>query len=570
MKLSKKNIIKLLAVTAAGVALISSKVGAQPVNLSGTNYFQNFDDLSGGLEPGWLIYTGATGTSLGVLTSFTNGNPALTVNDWNNFSFGFKNCASTNYTPDGTNFIGTEPIATQALTANRVLAVRTTGANDPGNAFVLKVANTVGLGKFVLDVDMMMLSPQTRSNNWTLDFGVSPDGISPPATFTIISNNFFGSFTNASAFGSYHKTIDCAGLLDDQQGPIWIRIVNRTASTGAGNRPTVGIDNFNLTFTNVPSVPRAPTIVSQPQGVTNLEFTTTSLGVGVGGTSPFTYQWFKDGSPLSDGTTISGSTISGSTSPALTITGSRAGDSGSYSVTVTNSVDGTNSNPATVLINPRPFAITNIAYLRTLVDNNFLATNSISLWQVTGTITTLTNQTSGNTASYYLQDGSGGINIFETFGSSFRPAQGDVVTFVGFLSSFNSTLELEADPVSVPVTGPTILSNNIAGLPAPRLISLSVSNNISFVETNLEASMVMIKDVYFAATNAGGIIGTTNLTAIVTNTAGEFFMVAASAQDLDVVNGTNTWPTYASTIIGPLIQNLPNTTTPRNAGYQLS
>lgn len=574
MKLNSKYIIKFLAASVAGVALITSKVDAQPVTLSGTNYFQNFDDLSGGLEPGWLVYSAATGTSLGTLGAFTNGNPALAVNDWNSLSFGFKNVASTNNTVGGTNYIGNEPIASQAVTANRALAVRTTGANDPGNAFVLKVANTTGLGKFVLDVDMLLLSPQGRTNRWTVDFGISPDGISPPSSFTTVSNGFYVALgTNSiplGTFGSTHKTISFGSLMDDQPGPIWIRIVNLTASGGANNRPTVAIDNYNLGFTNVPSIPRPPTIISQPQGVTNLEFTTTSLGVGASGTVPFTYQWYKDGAQIFDGTTVSGSIISGSSSSTLTITGSRVGDSGSYYVTVTNSVDGTNSNPAAVLINPRPLTVTNVAYLRTLVDNNYLATNSVSLWQVTGTVTTFTNITSGNTASYYLQDGSGGINIFQTFGSTFRPAQGDVLTFVGFLSSFNSTLELEADPVNVPVTGGTILSNNIAGLPAPRVISLSVSNNIALVETNIEASIVLIHDVYFSATNAGAVISTTNLNAVVTNAAGEFFTVSASAQDLDVIDGTNTWPTFASTIIGPLTQNLNNTATPRNAGYALT
>ena len=52
-------------------------------------------------------------------------------------------------------------------------------------------------------------------------------------------------------------------------------------------------------------------------------------------------------------------------------------------------------------------------------------------YQVTGTVTTFTNITTGNTASYYLQDGTAGIDIFVTGGSTFRPAQGDVVTFVG-------------------------------------------------------------------------------------------------------------------------------------------
>jgi len=58
-----------------------------------------------------------------------------------------------------------------------------------------------------------------------------------------------------------------------------------------------------------------------------------------------------------------------------------------------------------------------IAFLRGLVDpaNNWLATNSTIAYQATGIITTYTNITSGNTASYYLQDATAGINIFATF-----------------------------------------------------------------------------------------------------------------------------------------------------------
>src|SRR5215831_9758396 len=87
-----------------------------------------------------------------------------------------------------------------------------------------------------------------------------------------------------------------------------------------------------------------------------------------------------------------------------------------------------------------------ISYLRTLVDPvNFIATNSTTRWQVAGIVTTATNITSGDTSSYYLWDGTAGINTFVTHGLSFRPNQGDVLTFKGWLSSFFSTLELEAD-----------------------------------------------------------------------------------------------------------------------------
>src|SRR5690349_19087765 len=99
----KKIVSKILAAAVVSAGLLSVNTFAQPVTLTGTNYFQNFDNLSSGLPGEWLIYTGASATSLGTLVSFTNANPALPVNDWNSSSFGFKNVASTNDTVGGTN-----------------------------------------------------------------------------------------------------------------------------------------------------------------------------------------------------------------------------------------------------------------------------------------------------------------------------------------------------------------------------------------------------------------------------------------------------------------------------------
>ncbi|MCC6951195.1 MAG: hypothetical protein IT433_07080 [Phycisphaerales bacterium] len=60
----------------------------------------------------------------------------------------------------------------------------------------------------------------------------------------------------------------------------------------------------------------APTIVNQPAATTNYSTCTSSiiLGITAAGTPAFTYQWYKDGNPLSDGLTPSGSTLVGATS----------------------------------------------------------------------------------------------------------------------------------------------------------------------------------------------------------------------------------------------------------------
>jgi hypothetical protein len=81
----------------------------------------------------------------------------------------------------------------------------------------------------------------------------------------------------------------------------------------------------------------APAITLQPAASTPVSACTSSiiLGVTASGTGPFTYQWYKDGQPLFDGTTSSGSTISGATSFQLRVNPPLSpSDLGTYSAVV--------------------------------------------------------------------------------------------------------------------------------------------------------------------------------------------------------------------------------------------
>jgi hypothetical protein len=216
--------------------------GAQLV-LSGTNYRQNFDSLGGGPPDEWLIYTNAKSTQFGTPLTF---NPMPT--NWAKSTFGFGNYAST--FNGGTNLLGTEAPANQYVFTNRALGLRTTGAADPGAAFVLKIDHTRGLGNFTLDLDFLLLSVQNRTNVWTVDYGLG----SNPGSFVAV-----GSWTalgngDGGVFGATHKTVSFGNALDNQPGPVFIRIVNLSnsgSSSGTGSyRPTVGIDNFFLNFTD--------------------------------------------------------------------------------------------------------------------------------------------------------------------------------------------------------------------------------------------------------------------------------------------------------------------------------
>ena len=348
-------------------------------------------------------------------------------------------------------------------------------------------------------------------------------------------------------------------------------VTSSASESDSGAYQLVATTPYGLSVTSAPAnlvVTNAlipPIIITQPANTTVYFGQTARVAVDAFGPGNITYQWNHFGTNLP-----------GETAPVLTVPNVQTnnGTTGGYTVGVTNEYGGTLS--ATGVVSAIPIPQVSIAFLRTLVDPvNYLATNSASLWQATGTVTTFTNLTTGNTASYYIQDGTAGINIFATFAANstlFRPALGDVVTFVGVLSSFSSTLELLADTNTanlIPGTSFVVLSNNIAGLPAPKVIPFNLTNNLAQAEA-LEGTIVMLTNVFFG-TNAGSTINTNtsnNATfVIVTNGNGEKFNVGFAAVDTDTAG--QTLPSFARSVIGPLTQNLGNGTVPRNQGYQV-
>jgi hypothetical protein len=316
--------------------------------------------------------------------------------------------------------------------------------------------------------------------------------------------------------------------------------------TDSGNFTLVATTPYGLSATSsvakvlISSAPVPPVFVIQPVSQTlyrgqNMMLTTTVASPG-----NVTFTWYSNNVVVTAGQADSGETST------YEIDNVAVNNSATYKVAVTNDVvvNGVVSTNAVVtVINPPGVSI---AYLRTLVDpnNNYTATNSTQPYQVTGVITTYTNLTTGNTASYYLQDGTAGINIFATFGSTFRPALGDVVTFVGVLSSFSSGLELYADTTTRTYTSYADLGAGT--LPAPLAIPFTITNTgYANMNTNIAGRLVQLSDVYFA-TNSGNTV--TNGFITVTNSLGQSFNLWVSSVDLDVLG--QTWPAYASTVTG--------------------
>jgi len=296
---------------------------------------------------------------------------------------------------------------------------------------------------------------------------------------------------------------------------------------------------------SVNATPTAPVFSVEPaSNTTNSEggsVTFTSLAAGTG---PITYLWY-----FNNGT----ATVStGVTTPNLTLNGLSTNQSGTYYVVATggSGLQTQSSNAVLTVTGPKSV---NIGYLRSLLNpTTYQPSDGTTLFNVTGVITTATNQTSGNTASYYLQDSTGGINLFVTFGSDFRPQLGDVVTATGTLSSYVDNYELD---VSEGVAGyvDTILSHNNP-LPAPILLPWGNTAPLSpSLATNVEGSVVLLTNLYFQA-YAPRAVFASGTDYIVTNASGQSYTVFVSDQDTNYVTG-QPMPQFAYSIAGPLIQD---------------
>ncbi|MCA8951502.1 MAG: hypothetical protein KDE27_18485, partial [Planctomycetes bacterium] len=94
-----------------------------------------------------------------------------------------------------------------------------------------------------------------------------------------------------------------------------------------------------------------PTIVGAPGARPGFVGLVASLDVVVGGSPPFTYQWRRDGVPLTDGATSYGSVLAGSSSASLTFRGVTPGDAGhAYDCVITNACGSATSPPGTLLL----------------------------------------------------------------------------------------------------------------------------------------------------------------------------------------------------------------------------
>ena len=189
--------------------------------------------------------------------------------------------------------------------------------------------------------------PTTRTNvaGTTAQFSTSVTG-TQPLTYRWLKNGLLLN-NGGNVLGATSPTLTVSGVVEADGADYSVVVTNLFGSVTSSNATLV--------------IVRPPTITAQPVNQSSVTDSNAQFTVSVSGTAPFSYQWLKNGSPLSnDGN------ISGADTATLTVSNLLVADAGTYSVVITNLYGSAISSNATltVLVPPtitvQPLSRTNV------------------------------------------------------------------------------------------------------------------------------------------------------------------------------------------------------------------
>ena len=327
-----------------------------------------------------------------------------------------------------------------------------------------------------------------------------------------------------------------------------------------------GIDDFTISFTAAAAGTTPPSIVTAPTNTTVGAGNSATFSVSAGGTQPFTYQWYmtNGGSSFS----IDGATSSSFTTNYLSTNLSGSG----FFVIVNNNYGSATSSVAVLTVTNVLPVVTNISYLHTLHNGNYALTDSTTLYQVEGIVTTKGNLVTGGTPvySFFIQDATGGMDVFNRGGWGAVPEQGQRVRVTGPLDQFNGLLEMH--PVfENPTHNIEVLNGGaIEPLPAPVYFDFTTTIPAATMEHTWEGRYIVISNVYLglASGDASIIPGHTN---VMTNLTGQVFKWITPTPVLsDPAGQSLANPAFATSIKGVMSQSFSGTVLTTNYMLELS
>jgi len=258
---------------------------------------------------------------------------------------------------------GTSPLSFQWSKDGSPLADGGTISGSSSN--VLRIVPVAATDAGNYSVSIVNAAGSTNSTAATLTVVTPPSIVMPPAPVAIIAGNP-ASFTvsaDGTAPFTYQWRKNGANIPGATSATLSFPAIT---ATNAGNYSAV-IANLAGSVTSADAaltVLLPPSIVTQPVSSFTAPGGTATLTVAVGGTAPFTYQWFKAGSPLADG-----GNISGANTATLSVAAVSTNDYADYFVAVANSYGSATSAVVRVTINSAPIFLTQPASLTVARSN---------------------------------------------------------------------------------------------------------------------------------------------------------------------------------------------------------
>jgi hypothetical protein len=191
----------------------------------------------------------------------------------------------------------------------------------------------------IVSAPTIIAQPSSLTNNpgTTALFSIAASGTVPLSYQWMKDGVNLSDGGNLSGAATANLTLNNVGALD--QGAYSAVVTNLYG------RATSSVATLSV---NLP-----PTITAQPQSL--LAGSIANFTVGVSGTAPFSYQWFKDGAPLADGNRVTGATTA-----TLLLNRVQLADAGAYTVVVSNALGTATSAPATLSV----LAVSQEAYVK--------------------------------------------------------------------------------------------------------------------------------------------------------------------------------------------------------------
>jgi DNA/RNA endonuclease G (NUC1) len=155
---------------------------------------------------------------------------------------------------------------------------------------------------------------------------------------------------------SYQWRRDGNAIADNPTATTAQLTISNVQAASAGNYDVVVSNGIQPTATSNPASlvvsTAAPTITQQPTDRVGFLGGSVAFATGAKGTEPMSFQWRRNGTPLTDGDGVSGSTTA-----VLNLSPLSAGSEGSYDVVIANGVaPAVTSRQASLVVNPIPEA----------------------------------------------------------------------------------------------------------------------------------------------------------------------------------------------------------------------